>query len=125
LRDVVASILVKCPLILRSQTILSLTVLRVLVKIKVLLEEHRLIGVANWHGHLVASEYVPAVSIEVTSALPVAQISAAVLASPVEIHIGGIDECLEHEDVTCSEVLAHLGRGLCNISDIDGVPHVS
>lgn len=80
------------PVVVRSQTIQRLAVLSVAIEVKRRLNEHRVRTVAYWHGKLVASKNVPAEAIQVTSALPVREVSAWILASVVEVDIGRVGD---------------------------------
>lgn len=100
LLDVEATEVAQRPVVIWREAERVLAQLGVAVEVKLLLDEHGVGAVSDWHGQLVAGEDVPAVAIQVTRALPIAQVGARILTSVVEVDIGGLGEGLEELSFT-------------------------
>ena len=83
------------PVIVWSQSISILAHLGVLIVVKCLLNEHRVVAESDGHGQLVASQDIPAVAVKVTRSFPVREVGARVITGIVEVNICGISEGCE------------------------------
>ncbi len=86
--DVFSSEKVKRPVVLRSESELVLAALGVASIVEVARQEHGIRASADGHSQLVASEYVPAIAIQITSAIDITEVGAGHLARVVVIDVG-------------------------------------